>query len=197
MPILPVKLNQDCRLHIPRQQPRLSGGCRDCRRPKRAAVPDHRARHEPAHPHSLLQANAYAMMRCRAVAAGIATKIGNHSFRARDRRLPEERRHPGECGHHGQPRQHAHHPTLRSPPRGHQPGRGGADPSLAFAFAANSSHNQAHGRYPLPHTQQSTPGTFPLRRWVSLAAKAATSPSYCRQPKLGKQRCRRVITPSA
>jgi integrase len=30
----------------------------------------------------LLQANAYAMIRRRAAAAGIAAKIGNHSFRA-------------------------------------------------------------------------------------------------------------------
>jgi integrase len=30
----------------------------------------------------LPQANAYAMIRRRAVAAGIATKLGNHSFRA-------------------------------------------------------------------------------------------------------------------
>ena len=30
----------------------------------------------------LLQANAYAMVRRRAAAAGIATKIGNHTFRA-------------------------------------------------------------------------------------------------------------------
>jgi integrase len=30
----------------------------------------------------LLQANAYAMIRRRAAAAGIATKLGNHSFRA-------------------------------------------------------------------------------------------------------------------
>jgi len=32
-------------------------------------------------PHPLLQANAYAMIGRRAAAAGIATKLGNHSFR--------------------------------------------------------------------------------------------------------------------
>jgi integrase len=31
---------------------------------------------------TLTQANAYAMIRRRALAAGIATKVGNHSFRA-------------------------------------------------------------------------------------------------------------------
>jgi len=35
-----------------------------------------------AHPHPLPQANAYAMIGRRAAAAGIATKLGNHSFRA-------------------------------------------------------------------------------------------------------------------
>jgi len=34
----------------------------------------------------LPQANAYAMIRRRAAAAGIATKLGNHSFRARGSR---------------------------------------------------------------------------------------------------------------
>jgi hypothetical protein len=41
----------------------------------------------------LPHANAYAMVRRRAIAAGIATKIGNHTFRAnRHHRLSEKKR---------------------------------------------------------------------------------------------------------
>jgi integrase/recombinase XerC len=50
--------------------------------PQGAAVPHDRSRHRCADPQVLPQANAYAMIRRRAVAAGIATKLGNHSFRA-------------------------------------------------------------------------------------------------------------------
>jgi len=37
----------------------------------------------------LPQANAYAMIRRRAGAAGIETKLGNHSFRVKRRRQPQ------------------------------------------------------------------------------------------------------------
>jgi lambda repressor-like predicted transcriptional regulator len=47
-----------------------------------AALPHHRPRHRRAHSHFPAQANAYAMIRRRAEAAGIKTKIGNHSFPA-------------------------------------------------------------------------------------------------------------------
>ena len=47
-----------------------------------ASVPHHRPRDPPAHPQSLRQANAYAMIGRRASPAGIATAIGNHTFRA-------------------------------------------------------------------------------------------------------------------
>jgi integrase len=46
------------------------------------AVSHDRARHGRAHHDPLPQPNAYAMIRRRAAAAGIATKVGNHSFRA-------------------------------------------------------------------------------------------------------------------
>jgi hypothetical protein len=50
------------------------------------------------------QANAYAMIRGRATAAGIATKLGNHSFRAYgDHRLSQERWHAGKGRRHGEP----------------------------------------------------------------------------------------------
>jgi hypothetical protein len=41
----------------------------------------------------LPQANAYAMIRRRAAAAGVANKLGNHSFRAAGSGLPQKRRH--------------------------------------------------------------------------------------------------------
>ena len=67
---------------------------------------------------SLPQANAHAMIRRRAAAAGIKTKIGNHSFRATGiTAYLKERRHAREGRGHGQPRQHAHHAALRSPAR--------------------------------------------------------------------------------
>jgi hypothetical protein len=60
------------------------------------------------------QANAYAMIRRRAAAAEIDTKIGNHTFRAtRITVYLKKRRHPGESGRDGEPCQHAHHATLR------------------------------------------------------------------------------------
>jgi hypothetical protein len=53
----------------------------------------------------LPQANAYAMIRRGAAAAGIATELGNHSFRATGiNRVPQERRHAGESCGDGEPR---------------------------------------------------------------------------------------------
>jgi hypothetical protein len=57
----------------------------------------------------LPQANAYAMIRRRAAAAGIATKLGNHSFRATGISLSQERRHAGEGRGDGEPRLDMHH----------------------------------------------------------------------------------------
>jgi integrase len=48
-------------------------------------------------PLPLSQADAYRMIRRRAKATGIQTKIGNHTFRARHYRLSQERRQAGDC----------------------------------------------------------------------------------------------------
>jgi site-specific recombinase XerC len=66
---------------------------------------------------ALPQANAHAMVRRRAAAAGIGTRIGNHTFRVTGITAFEERRHAGEGGGDGEPRQHAHHAALRPPAR--------------------------------------------------------------------------------
>ena len=64
----------------------------------------------------LPQANAYAMIRRRAAAAGIAHEARQPQFPGnRDHRLSQERRHAGKGGADGEPRQHAHHAALRSP----------------------------------------------------------------------------------
>ena len=70
----------------------------------------------------LPQANAYAMIRRRAAAAGIATRLGNHSFRAtgitaylKNGGTLEKNRGDGE------PRFDAHDAALRSPARRAQP----------------------------------------------------------------------------
>ena len=82
----------------------------------------------------LPQANAYAMIRRRAAAADIATKIGNHTFRAiGNHGLSEERRHARKRRQHGEPRLDAHDAALRPPARRREPGRGGADFDLSFA----------------------------------------------------------------
>ena len=61
----------------------------------------------------LPQANAYAMIRRRAAAAGIATKLGNHSFRATgDHCVPQERRHAGESCGDGEPRLNSYDAAL-------------------------------------------------------------------------------------
>jgi hypothetical protein len=48
----------------------------------RLCVPDDRPRHRQAERTVPPQANAYAMIRRRAAAAGIENKLGNHSFQA-------------------------------------------------------------------------------------------------------------------
>jgi hypothetical protein len=60
----------------------LSRRRRAVRRSQRAAVPHNRTRDRQTYAHRAAQANAYAMIRRRAAAAGIETKLGNHSFRA-------------------------------------------------------------------------------------------------------------------
>ena len=79
----------------------------------------------------LPQANAYAMIQRRAQGGRITTKIGNHTFRAtgvtaylKNGGTLEKRRADGE------PRQHAHDAALRSPRRGSDARRGGADRGL-------------------------------------------------------------------
>ena len=67
------------------------------RRLQAAAVPHHRAQDQAAHPHSPPQANAYAMVRRRARAAGITAYL----------KLSQKRRHAGEGRRDGQPFQHA------------------------------------------------------------------------------------------
>ena len=61
----------------------------------------------------LPQANAYAMVQRRAEAAGIATRIGNHTFRATG--ITAYLKNGGTLGEsrrHGQPRLDPHHPAL-------------------------------------------------------------------------------------
>jgi hypothetical protein len=66
----------------------------------------------------LPQANPYAMIGRRAAGAGIATRLGNHSFRATGiTALPQERRHARKGRGNGEPRFDAHDTTLRSPAR--------------------------------------------------------------------------------
>ena len=64
----------------------------------------------------LPQQNAHAMIQRRTAAAGIATKIGNHSFRATGiTAYLKKRRHVREGRQHGEPCQHADYPALRPP----------------------------------------------------------------------------------
>ncbi len=66
--------------------------------------------------HPMKQPDAWRMIRRRAAAAGIPTRIGNHSFRATGiTAYLKKRRHAREGCRHGQPRQHADNPALRSP----------------------------------------------------------------------------------
>jgi hypothetical protein len=60
----------------------------------------------------LPQAHAYAMVRRRALAAGIGTAIGNHVSRDRDYRVPEERRHTRERRGDGESRVDTHHAAV-------------------------------------------------------------------------------------
>jgi integrase len=71
----------------------------------------------------LPQANAYAMIGRRAAAAGIATKLGNHSFRATGITAYLKNGGTLEKGRgDGEPCLDAHHAALRSPARRAQPG---------------------------------------------------------------------------
>src|SRR3954451_19025625 len=82
----------------------------------------------------LPQANAYAMIQRRARAAGICTRIGNHTFRAIGiMAYPEERWHARKGGDDRQPRLDPHNPALRPPQRRGQLGRGRADLDLILA----------------------------------------------------------------
>ena len=77
---------------------------------------------------SLPQANAYAMIGRRAAAAGIATKLGNHSFRATG--ITAYLKNGGtleKAAQMAKPRQHAHDAALRPSARGIEPRRGGKD----------------------------------------------------------------------
>jgi hypothetical protein len=56
----------------------------------------------------LPQANAYAMIRLRAAAAGVATKLGKHGFRAAGSSLPQKWRHAGKGRGDGEPHVDAH-----------------------------------------------------------------------------------------
>jgi hypothetical protein len=70
----------------------------------------------------LPQANACAMIGRRAAAAGIATKLGNHSFRTTGiAAYLQERRHARKGGGDGEPCLDAHDAALRSPARRGQP----------------------------------------------------------------------------
>ncbi len=60
----------------------------------------------------LPQANAYAMIQRRARAAGITTRIGNHTFRATG--VTAHLKNGGTLQRAAQMCQHAHHPALRS-----------------------------------------------------------------------------------
>jgi hypothetical protein len=63
----------------------------------------------------LPQANAYAMIRRRATAAGIATRLGNHSLQGNgDHRLSQERRYARKGRRDGKPCLDAHDAALRS-----------------------------------------------------------------------------------
>jgi len=70
----------------------------------------------------LPQANAHAMIRRRAAAAGIKTQVGNHTFRATGiTAVPEKRRLARKRRRHGEPRLDPHHAALRSPARRGEP----------------------------------------------------------------------------
>jgi integrase len=61
---------------------RVSRRRRVAQRPKRAAVPPERPRHRQAHAYGAAAGERLCDDRRRAAAAGIATKLGKHSFRA-------------------------------------------------------------------------------------------------------------------
>src|SRR5271170_7263275 len=65
----------------------------------------------------LPQASAYAMIRRRPGAAGVATKLGNHSFRAAGSRLTSKTAARWKSRGDGEPHLDEHDATLRSPAR--------------------------------------------------------------------------------
>lgn len=71
---------------------------------------------------SLPQASAFQMVRRRAVAAEIATAIGNHSFGATGITAYLKRRHAGARRDDGEPCVHSNNPVLLSSARGRHPG---------------------------------------------------------------------------
>jgi integrase/recombinase XerC len=86
--------------------------------PKRALFPS-LARGKPGRPLTrtpMHQADAHDMIRRCSKAAGIATPIGNHSFRATGI-TAYQLRHAGEGRRDGEPRLDAHDAALRSPAR--------------------------------------------------------------------------------
>jgi hypothetical protein len=93
----------------------------------------------------LPQANAYAMVRRRALAAGIGTAIGNHTFRATG--ITTYLKNGGTLKNAAamEPRIDPYHPAVRPATRRDQPGRGGADPSVRRPLQ-NSGYRTAHAQ---------------------------------------------------
>jgi hypothetical protein len=85
----------------------------------------------------LPQANAHAMIRRRAAAAGIKTQVGNHTFRATG--ITAYLKNGGtleNAAAMANQRLDRHHPGLRSPARGGEPRRGGEDCDMSRAGEA-------------------------------------------------------------
>jgi len=62
---------------------------------------------------AMWQQDAYRMIQRRTRGTGIKTRIGNHTFRDRHHRVPEEQRHAGGRAAHRQPREPADDEALR------------------------------------------------------------------------------------
>jgi hypothetical protein len=82
----------------------------------------------------LPQANAYATVRRRALAAGIGTRIGNHTFRATGITRTEKRRHARKRRSDGEPRVVTQHAAVRQATRRDQPGRSAQRRSASCMF---------------------------------------------------------------
>jgi integrase len=78
----------------------------------------------------LPQANAYAMIQRRAKAAGITTRVGNHTFRATGVTAYPKNGGTLECRANAQSCLNTHHAALRPPRRGRDARRGGAGVDL-------------------------------------------------------------------